>query len=242
MGPALEGGTVTDVRASPQTLVEECQGLVRSLAVAIHRKLPPQVDLEDLVAYGQIGLVEAARGFDPSRGGQFSTYAYYRIRGAIYDGLSKMNWFGRQDQRWVRCDRMSNDVLRLEGEQAESAAEGSLTEDVGWLRNVTRALAIVYLATQMDPEAGSGLESVVDRSEPEAPALAARREISQRLHELIDALPPEAAALIRATYFEGLTLQEAGTRLGVSKSWASRLHARALQRLARSLRLEGITV
>jgi RNA polymerase sigma factor for flagellar operon FliA len=82
----------------------------------------------------------------------------------------------------------------------------------------------------------------VDRSEPEAPAIAVGREISQRLHELVAALPPEAATLIRATYFEGLTLQEAGTRLGVSKSWASRLHARALQRLARSLRLEGITV
>ncbi len=233
---------MTDARPSPQQLIEECQGLVRSLAVTIRRKLPPQVDLEDLVAYGQIGLVEAARDFDPSRGGRFSTYAYYRIRGAIYDGLSKMNWFGRQDQRRLRCDRMSNDVLRLEGEQVEAAAEGDLTADVRWFRNVTRALAIVYLATQMDSERGNGLESVVDRSEPEAPAIAVRREISQRLHELIDALPPEAATLIRATYFEGLTLQEAGTRLGVSKSWASRLHARALQRLARSLRLEGITV
>jgi RNA polymerase sigma factor for flagellar operon FliA len=233
---------MTDARASPQQLIEECQGLVRSLAVAIRRKLPPQVDLEDLVAYGQIGLVEAARDFDPSRGGRFSTYAYYRIRGAIYDGLSKMSWFGRQDQRRLRCDRMSNDVLRLEGEQAEAAAEGDLTADVRWFRNVTRALAIVYLATQMDSERGNGLESVVDRSEPEAPAIAVGREISQRLHELVAALPPEAATLIRATYFEGLTLQEAGTRLGVSKSWASRLHARALQRLARSLRLEGITV
>jgi len=231
---------MTDTRASPQQLIEECQGLVRSLAVSIRRKLPPQVDLEDLVAYGQIGLVEAARDFDPGRGGRFSTYAYYRIRGAIYDGLSKMNWFGRQDQRRLRCDRMSNDVLRLEGEEA--AAEGDLTADVRWFRNVTRALAIVYLATQMDFERGNGLESVVDRSESEAPAIAVRREISQRLHESIDALPPEAAALIRATYFEGLTLQEAGSRLGVSKSWASRLHARALQRLARSLRLEGITV
>jgi RNA polymerase sigma factor for flagellar operon FliA len=200
------------------------------------------VDLEDLVAYGQIGLAEAARDFDPGRGGRFSTYAYYRIRGAIYDGLSKMSWFGRQDQRRVRYEQMTNDVLRLEGEEAEAEAEGDLAADVGWLRNVTRALAIVSLATQADAAKGDALEAVIDRTEPEAPAVAARREISQRLHELIAALPAGAASLIRATYFEGLTIQEAGKRLGVSKSWASRLHARALQKLARSLRSEGITV
>ena len=68
---------------------------MRSLASRIHHKLPPYVDLEDLVAYGQMGLAEAARDFDPARGTQFSTFAYYRIRGAIYDGLAKMSWFSR---------------------------------------------------------------------------------------------------------------------------------------------------
>jgi RNA polymerase sigma factor for flagellar operon FliA len=233
---------MTDPRPTSPQLVEECQGLVRSLAATIRRKLPPSVDLEDLVAYGQIGLVEAARDFDPSRGGRFSTYAYYRIRGAIYDGLSKMSWFGRPEHNRVRCDRMSNDVLRLEGEQAETSSEGDITVDVRWLRSVTRALAMVYLATQADAGEGLTLGSLEDRSSPAAPAAAINREISQKLHELVAALPPEAAALIRATYFEGVTLQEAGNRLGVSKSWASRLHAKALQRLARSLRLEGITV
>ena len=241
MGPPLEGETMIEPRPTPQRLVEECQGLVRSLAVSIRRKLPPNVDLEDLIAYGQVGLVEAARDYDPARGGRFSTYAYYRIRGAIYDGLSKMSWFGRTEQKRLRYQRMSNDVLRLEGEQAEACTQGDITADMRWFRNVTRALAMVYLATQMDAGDALSMVSLEDRSSPAAPAVAISREINQKLGELVAALPPEAAALIRATYFEGLTLQEAGTRLGVSKSWASRLHARALQRLARSLRLEGIT-
>jgi RNA polymerase sigma factor for flagellar operon FliA len=233
---------MTEPRPEPQQLIEECQGLVRSLAVSVHRKMPPNVDLEDLVAYGQIGLVEAARDYDPARGGRFSTYAYYRIRGAIYDGLSKMTWFGRHAQGRVRYERMAGEVLRREGETAEGSPEGGIAADACWLRNVTRALAIVYLATQVGTEEGLAMGAVEDRSSPEGPAVAIDREISQRLHELIAALPPEAAALINATYFEGLTLQEAGTRLGVSKSWASRLHAKALERLARSLRLEGISV
>jgi len=73
---------------------------------------------------------------------------------------------------------------------------------------------------------------------PGGPATALNREMNEKLHKLIDQLPPEAGTLIRATYFEGLTLQEAGRKLGISKSWASRLHARTLQRLARSLRLQ----
>jgi RNA polymerase sigma factor for flagellar operon FliA len=242
LAPTWKGEAMNEPRPDPQQLIEECQGLVRSLAVAIRRKLPPNVDLEDLVAYGQIGLVEAARDFDPARGGRFSTYAYYRIRGAIYDGLSKMTWFGRRDQAQVRYHRGSNELLRLEEEEAGTSPETGLTVDARWLRNVTRALAVVYLATQVDAEEGPGVGALEDRSSPAAPAVAIGREISQRLHELVDALPPEASQLIRSTYFEGLTLQEAGARLGVSKSWASRLHAKALQRLARSLRLEGITV
>jgi RNA polymerase sigma factor FliA len=76
-------------------LIEETQPLVRSLAQKISRKIPMQIEFEDLIAYGQIGLAEAARDFDPQRGIQFSTYAYYRIRGAIYDGVSKMSWTSR---------------------------------------------------------------------------------------------------------------------------------------------------
>ena len=70
--------------------------------------------------------------------------------------------------------------------------------------------------------------------------VVSEREICSKLHELIDSLPQEAGQLIRAAYFEGLTLQEAGQRLGIGKSWASRLHAKTLQRLGRSLRLMGV--
>jgi RNA polymerase sigma factor for flagellar operon FliA len=59
------------------------------------------------------------------------------------------------------------------------------------------------------------------------------------LRELIDALPSDSGSLIRGAYFEGLTLKQAGERIGVSKAWASRLHAKTLQRLARALRLLG---
>jgi len=191
----------------PQTLIEQCQGLVRSLASRIHRKLPPHVELEDLVAYGEVGLVEAARDFDPARGSRFSTFAYYRIRGAIYDSLAKMSWFSRTEYNRRRAGQAAGEVSCREAEEDESGAE--------WL---------------------------VDSSTPAPPAAAILHEANQRLYELIGALPEDAGSLIRATYFEGLDLQKAGARLGISKSWASRLHAKTLRRLARDRRLSSSVV
>ncbi len=221
--------------AEQQERIEQCQGLVRSLASRIHRSVPSQFELDDLVAYGQLGLVAASREFDPSRGCRFSTYAYYRIRGAIYDGLAKMAWGSRAAYSQARYEQMSNHYLEDQSDESAGPANASVESGARWLRNVTGALAVVYLAAHgglRDEADGGGL---VDGSEPAPPSVAIDRETSQRLHALIDALPPQAATLIRATYFEGLTLEEAGRRLGVSKSWASRLHARALEQLARGL-------
>src|SRR5437867_7017327 len=92
---ALEKSARKPLEPEIQVLIEGCQGLVRSLAWKIHRKLPPHVELDDLIAFGQLGLVQAARDYDPSKGSKFITYAYYRIRGSIFDGLSKMAWFNR---------------------------------------------------------------------------------------------------------------------------------------------------
>jgi RNA polymerase sigma factor (sigma-70 family) len=71
------------------------QGLVRTIAWRIHCRVPCSVELDDLVAYGQIGLLEALQRFDKDRGMKFATFAWHRIRGAILDGLTKMNWFDR---------------------------------------------------------------------------------------------------------------------------------------------------
>jgi RNA polymerase sigma factor for flagellar operon FliA len=229
-----------------QKLIEECQGLVRSLALRIHRKVPPNIELDDLISYGQVGLSEAARDFDPARGNQFSTFAYYRIRGAIYDGLAKMSWFGRHPQRPLRYEQMADSCLAVDSEETPDPARTTAADDARWLRDLSRTLAVVYLTAtyaghgQADTAGAEG--GLVDRSSPEASASLFASELRQRLDASIAQLAPAAGQLIRAVYFEETTLEEAGVRIGVSKSWASRLHARALQQLARSLRLEEFAV
>jgi RNA polymerase sigma factor for flagellar operon FliA len=230
---------MTADRQTPQELIEEHQGLVKSLAMKIHRRLPPHLELDDLIAYGQVGLAEAARDYDPTRGGRFVTYAYYRVRGAIYDGVSKMAWTSRSRYQRLRYERLADDVLQGENEGASESADLGLAKDAAWLRDLTDQLFVVYLSSLGEAGDESGELSLPD-DEPLPPRVAGNREIQQLLLEQIPKLSPESQALIRAAYFEGVTLQEAGRRLGLSKSWASRLHARALRQLADLLRRVGV--
>ena len=117
-----------------QELMNGCQGLVRSIAWKIHQKVPRNVELDDLIGYGQVGLAEAARDFDQSRETQFTTYAYYRIRGAILDGLSTMSWFKRADYYRGRYEHAANNVLNAAGTNQESETE------IEWFTRTTFAL------------------------------------------------------------------------------------------------------
>ncbi len=231
---------MTAAPRSPQQLMEDHQGLVRSLAWAMRRSLPRNVDLEDLVSYGQVGLAEAARDFDPQLGNQFSTFAYYRIRGAMFDGLGKLMWFSRAAYQRMRCQQMADDVVQEDIAHPNENETAEADGNTQWLLRMSTSLAVVYLATQLGDEDDSGAFTMADNSTPRPDTSAEDQEAHVLVRELIDTLPQDARQLLRSTYFEGLTLQDAGTRLGLSKSWASRLHARALEQLGRSLRSHGI--
>lgn len=217
---------------------ESCQGLVRALAWKIHKKLPPYVELEDLIQYGQQGLLEASAKFDSSRNIKFVTFAHHRIRGAILDGVSKFSWFRYSAYHGSRYEALADDLLELEG--SDEAAGSSPADDARWFTGATGSLGIIYLATT--GRDADGLGPVVEDLEcPRPDSAAIEEEVRERLHELIGALPADAGELIRGIYFEGLSIKEAGERLGISKAWASRLHAKTLKRLERALRSLGIS-
>ena len=221
---------------TPQELMEDAQGLVISLASNIRRKIPFRIDLDDLIAYGEVGLAEAARDFDPTVGAAFTTFAYYRVRGAIYDGLSKMSWTSRARYRKWRFEQMANEKLANE---AVHSGSSDLESEAKWLRDATDQLAVIFLSCQDDDKGGVRESSLEDPLAPTASSIAAQREILEKLRDLVDALPPTEQRLVKLVYFEGATLQEAGNSLGISKSWASRMHAKSLENLARSLRRLG---
>ncbi|MEZ6032180.1 MAG: sigma-70 family RNA polymerase sigma factor [Planctomycetaceae bacterium] len=213
-------------RRSTQELMNSCQGLVRSIAWKIHQKVPRNVELDDLIGYGQIGLAEAARDFDQDRETQFTTYAYHRVRGAILDGLSTMSWFKHADYHRGRYEYAANEVLTAEAENSEAGET-----EIEWFTRTTRSLCGAYVMSLVsdassDPAADGGMDGVqpsagIDRSETQAV-----------VRSLLADLPDQEQSLMRRVYFDGWSIKQAGEEIGISKAWASRLHARGLERLA----------
>ena len=235
----MSGDASQQQPTSPQALVEEAQGLVRSLAVRVHRSLPIPMDLDDLIAYGQLGLAEAAQKYDADSGVKFTTFAYYRVRGAIYDGVSKMNWTSRARLRRQRFREMADDVISASGgDDNDQNGSDSSSDDAEWLGKMTERLAVVYLASGSDESETNVLAEAPDESDSPLKVVA-NREMQQTLRKLVNDLPADARRLIISIYFEGFSLTEAAERVGISKSWASRIHAKGLDQLAQSLRRTG---
>jgi RNA polymerase sigma factor for flagellar operon FliA len=224
--------------SSPTTerLVEECQGLVRFLARQIHTRTSARLDLDDLIGYGQVGLMQAAREFDPEKGTKFSTFAYYRIRGAIYDGVNKLQWFRAARHPEIKSGPLIDALLEetnTDNPPGQSGASNQSIADAGWFSRVASSLAVIFLASS-DDQARSA--DVADESASDPSDGMVQQETRAKLREAISSLPTEVAAVVRAVYFEDRTLKEAADQMGISKSWASRLHSRALEQLARQLK------
>lgn len=216
--------------------VDQCQGMVRSIATKISSRLPGNINYEDLVSYGQLGLMQAAHSFDPSHRVAFQTFAYYRIRGAIYDGLSQMSWTSRSMRQRLKAENLSAQLLeqQLMARADDDYRQASLAADAAWIVQSTEQLTMVHLLSESSDSGSSEAEHYPDRG-PTPDELASQKELCSRLKTLIAELPELEQRLIRLTYFEGLTLTEACEQIGHNKSWGSRTHSRILERFGRSL-------
>lgn len=212
-------------------LVEQHLSLVQAIARKVKKSVGASVDVDDLVGYGSKGLVEAAERFDPRHGVAFSTFAYYRIRGAMYDGLRSMGWYSRADYARYRAEERANEYLRNHADREGAArAEGAPAsrDPATVLSEVNEILASVATIHITSLEAAA---AVPDESRP-APDLAVEgRRMAERVRRAVATLPDKERRLMELYYFKDKNLEEAGTELGLSKSWACRLHARAVELL-----------
>lgn len=251
-GSSSTGAAEPSTRSAPDPdlsrsrLIRVHQSLVRSLAWQIHQRLPSHVEIDDLIADGQLGLVQAARDFDATRRVRFTTYAFYRIRGAILDGLSKRSWFSRAEYHARKYEQSASDLLGLMAQDSDADWNDDLKGAAHWLGRATASLSVAYLASSIDDSEHGRITidevstAAANQSTAGPKEDAMTRELQERLRGLVEHLAEPARTLIKKTYFEGLTLQDAAKQLNVSKSWASRLHARTLERLARGLRMMGV--
>jgi len=228
---------VPELNEPQQQLVETHRLLVWKAVRLVWPRVQGHVDKHELLSLGDLGLVEAASRWDPAGGASFATFAWYRVQGAILDGLRKSSNLPKRVWAQIVALRAAGELLeaQLKKEAAARAKGAPVESDTrARLREVRAAMSAVQTAYVV---ATRSFDEIEHSPEPEeSPEARIDREaLRARIDAAIAALPPRERALVEKHYVEGKNLLEAGEELGISKSWASRLHAQAVERLRTSL-------
>lgn len=218
---------------------ESALDLVEAIARRVAREVGGSAELADLLSYGREGLLDAARRFDPARGVPFRGYASFRVRGAIIDGVRRSSRLPRRAHE--RLNGLLAAARTSEGAYEDAvapAAPGATQADAEralgeHLAAMATAMAVGLLAQTGFTEEGERVP-VASADDPEA-ALG-RAELLAVVKAAIAELPPDEEELVRRHYLEGERFDHVAAELGLSKSWASRLHTRAIKRLSARLR------
>ena len=127
-------------------LVERYRPLVNSIVGRILRSLPVQVEFQEAVSYGIVGLLEAADRFDPRRKVSFVTFSYYRIRGSVFDGLREMGILTRTpNDNWVRREVALNDLVQTAIDDETERPSGSVDDEIRGVVKYVDSLVPAYL-------------------------------------------------------------------------------------------------
>ncbi len=191
---------------------------VRLIAVHIHRGCPSQVLLEDLIAAGVVGLVEASNRFDPARNLKFKTLAEHRIRGAILDYLRSVDPLPRAVRQFVR---QREAILRR---AKANVSEEDLAAAMGMTIERYRRLSQIVNSSEAGQPGGSAC--IADADPPDAYTLILRRELNDALGRL-----PKRERKIMLALGEGHSVREISRDLKVSPGRISQLRQQALMTL-----------
>lgn len=224
-------------RAMRNRLVESNLGLVRHFANRLARRLGAQVEVEELVSAGSMGLIRAVESYDPDRGSRFSTYAAPLIRGAMLDELRRRDSATRSSRRRGRQlrDAESALVVRL----GRKPYETELAEELGieastvwsWRTQIVRSERVSLDAELGSEGEGRVLDVLSDEAAEDVEDRVERDERSELLRRELSRLDERDRRILTLYYFEGLKQREIGELLGLTESRISQLRSKAEARI-----------
>jgi len=219
-------------------LVRRHADLVKRIAYHLAGRLPPQVEVDDLIQAGMMGLLEAAQHYTTGRGASFETYAGIRIRGAMLDALRKLDWAPRSVHRKARAAAASLRAVEAVrgGEATDVEVAAHMGVPLGDYHQILQEALSCQLLRLNDSEDGE--ESALDRLRDDGPDPleetvddSVRRAVVAAIERL-----PERERLVLSLYYEQeLNLKEIGAVLKVTESRVCQLHGQALLRLKSQL-------
>jgi RNA polymerase sigma factor for flagellar operon FliA len=244
-GNKLVKGDFSPLNTEREKLIVEYSGLIKFIAQKIAARLPANIELDDLISSGVIGLMDAIEKYDSSRDNKFKTYAEFRIRGSILDELRSQDWVPRSVREKAKIlERAYAKIEQEKGRQAtdeEACIELGLTTDqYHELINEVRSVSLLSyddLANLSNTDKRSlhgggenGSRSATPYSEVNVASL------KSLVSEAIEDLPEKQRLVLSLYYYEDLNLKEIGHVLDVTESRVSQLHSQAILKLKARLK------
>jgi RNA polymerase sigma factor FliA len=221
---------------------------VRSIARRIHDRLPRHVPFEDLIHSGVVGLVDALNKFDLSKRVQFSSYAKFRIRGAILDSLRELDWSPRDLRRKGRL--VESTYCELSGKLGRAPTENEIAQQIGIglheLQSLLAELDGLELGSlrvefQRDGQEEDLTDHVASKPEETPFFQCLRSEMKELLEQAISELPEKEQRILALYYYDEFTMREVGAVLGIGESRVSQIHSLALVRLRARLNFLNVS-
>ncbi len=212
--------------------------LVRRVVQRLAARKPPHIEIDDLVSWGIVGLLDAIGKYDPKKEASFPTYAQFRIRGAILDHLRSLDWVPRSvRQKAALIEKITH---QLEGVLGRPPIEDEIAQEMGLrLEDYQELLAKVgemSLFSLEDLGFGGGeerfdVERVIEEGDEDPLGALLSQERVEIVSDAIGRLPEREKLVVSLYYHDDLTMKEVGAVLGLTESRVSQLHSQAMLRL-----------
>lgn len=229
--------------AKRDALITEYLPYVKRIVHRIAIHLPPSVDLDDLMNVGVIGLIQAIERYDPSRDNKFTTYAAFRIRGAVLSELRSRDYLSRANRRKTReLERAYQKLEQIHGREVD---DEEVADEMGisleQLYKIKQMSSISFVSFEemgysLNNDKERFMNSLVKGDGNDIQKLTGLKELRAGIAESIDELPEKEKLVISLYYMEDLTMKETGKVLGITESRVSQLHSQAIIHLRTKMR------
>lgn len=217
---------------TPRDLIQRNLPLVEHIVNRVSARFPRGVERDELVQAAMVGLIEAARRFDPRRGVAFSTFAGRRIEGSILDGMRASCWTPRTVRSHQR--EIATAELRLQDRLGRRANELELADELGVSLDelaARRASVERGVVVSLDAERPTRIVDTIIDTRPSTEDLIERREMRARVRACLGLLPDRHRYVVVGHLLEGRPMHELADQLGVTRSRASQLKSEAINLL-----------
>jgi len=223
--------------------IEELSYLVKFIAYRLAMRIPPHINVNDLINAGMIGLLESLDRFDPNRGVKIETFAYIRIKGAMLDELRDMDWASpsvRQKSRQLQDAYLVLEARlgRTPNEKEVADALSMSLEKYQELSSKIHGSAFISLEDLGIREGEKGeahLRCLMDKTRKDPEVNIHFGRVKKILSNAIGAIQEKEKTVLSLYYYDELTLKEIGDVIGLAKSRVCQLHSKGILELKRNL-------